>query len=62
MWSQFQQNRSKIVEVRDDHRQTDTQTYTHSHRRTDRDRPEMTEYYYSQVYFLIRDQIFPSRL
>ena len=32
MWSEFQQNRSKIVEVRDDHRQTDR----HTHRQTDR--------------------------
>ena len=47
MWSKFQQNRSKIVEIRDDHRQTDrqtdthtqTHTHTHTHRRTDRDRP-----------------------
>ena len=34
MWSKFQQNRSKIVEIRDDHRHTD--------RRTDRDRPGTT--------------------
>ena len=33
-WSKFQQNRSKIVEVRDDHRQTD--------RHTDRDRSGTT--------------------
>ena len=26
MWSEFQQNRSEIVEVRDDHRHTNTQT------------------------------------
>ena len=26
MWSKFQQNRFKIVDIRDDHRQTDRQT------------------------------------
>ena len=37
MWSKFQQNRSKIVEIRDDHRQTDTHTYrqTQTHTQTD---------------------------
>ena len=38
MWSKFQQNRSKIVEIRDDHRHTNT----HTDRRTDRDRPGTT--------------------
>ena len=52
MWSEFQQNRSKIVEVRDAHRQTDRQTQTHTHRQTHKQgsswdnifSPEMTEY------------------
>ena len=36
MWSKFQQlrKRSQIVEVRDDHRQTDRQTDTHTHLHT----------------------------
>ena len=45
MWSKFQQKRSKIVKVRDDHRQTHRETHGHTtdrHTRTDKDRPGTT--------------------
>ena len=38
MWSKFQQNRFRIVEIRDDHRQSHRQTDA----RIDRDRPGTT--------------------
>ena len=51
MWSEFQQNRSKIVEVRDDQRQTDrqtdrhTHTHTHTHTYTDRQTDRQPRYF-----------------
>ena len=44
MWSKFQQNRSKIVEFRDNHRQTDIQTHRQRSSWDNIFSPEMTEY------------------
>ena len=44
MWSKFQQNRSKIVEIRDDHRHTDRQTHRQGSSWDNIFSPEMTEY------------------
>ena len=44
MWSKFQQNRSKIVEIRDDHTHTLIQTHRQGSSRDNIFSPEMTEY------------------
>ena len=44
MWSKFQQNRSKNVEIRGDHRHTYTQTHRQGSSWDKIFSPEMTEY------------------